>query len=125
VLATNEDVIAVVEIDADVALVTVPSTLAAATYEADVAKPVNDPVKDPLNPEFVFNDPDILNDPEKTVVSDVTPVNTSYTSDIKLADINPPEVICARFVDNTPIIFLFFYKYNLISNLLPFHANYH
>tara|TARA_R110002074_G_scaffold386418_1_gene568107 strand:+ start:359 stop:793 length:435 start_codon:yes stop_codon:yes gene_type:complete len=104
---TNDEVTDFVAKDALVELLTVPSTPAAAIYEADVAKPVNEPVI----PDSTFKEPLTLNDPEKTAVSGVVPINISYTSEIKLADINPPDVICARFVDNTPIIIPFFYKY--------------
>jgi hypothetical protein len=80
---------AVLEKDAETAFATYEAVLACdaetafATYEAVDAIPVTFPMILPVT----FNDPDIETD------SNVLPVNTSYKSDTKLADINPPDVI--------------------------------
>ena len=86
---TNDEVTDFVAKDALVALLTVPSISAAAIYEADDAKPVNEPVNEPVIPDSTFKEPLTLNDPEKTAVSGVVPINISYTSEIKLADMVP------------------------------------
>ena len=71
----------------------VVAATALATYEAVSAVPNKDPVNDPVVFPVIFNEPDTLTEPDKIIVSSFVPNITSYTSEIKLADINPPDVI--------------------------------